>query len=166
MGNEYRNNGYNNRYGNDRGNRFDKGGSSNRTNGSDKPTAESFLETELKFMPQFITAQADKNVVEFAYKAGKFMSDNKLSNSKIRSIYGEIKRIQMGSFEKEKPSFYLLKPKVAYSVARDDKNEGLKLFQKIFDKCYDLVVDQHTFLNFCNLFEAILAYHKFFGEKP
>ena len=64
------------------------------------------------------------------------MADNNLTNSKIRSIYGEIKRIQMGEFEKEKTSFYLLKPKVAYALGRDDKNQGLKLFKLIFDKYY------------------------------
>lgn len=146
-------------------NHFFRSGKGNGANDNNKSTAESFLGTELKFQPQFITGKADKNVVEFAYKAGKYMAENNLSNSKIRSIYGEVKRIQMGSFEKEKSSFYLLKPKVAYAVARDSKNQGLKLFQLIFDKCYEYVTDQQTFLNFSNLFEAILAYHKFAGGK-
>ena len=93
------------------------------------------------------------------------MASNGLTNSKIRSIYGEIKRIQMGEFEKEKSSFYLLKPKVAYALGRDDKNEGLKLFKKVFDIASDSVSDQKSYQNFCNFIEAILAYHKAFGGK-
>ena len=88
-----------------------------------------------------------------------------MTNSKIRSIYGEIKRIQMGKFEQEKASFFLLRPKVAYALGRDDKNRGLQLFKLIFDKACPLVHDQKTYQNFCNLIEAILAYHKANGGK-
>ncbi|HBK29668.1 MAG TPA: type III-A CRISPR-associated protein Csm2, partial [Parabacteroides sp.] len=86
-------------------------------------------------------------------------------NSKIRSIYGEIKRIQMGEFEKEKSSFFLLKPKVAYALGRDEKNQGLKLFKLIFDKCFGNVTNQKSYKNFCGFIEAILAYHKAYGGK-
>jgi CRISPR-associated protein Csm2 len=71
----------------------------------------------------------------------------------------------MGSFEKDKTSFYLLKPKVAYAFGRDSKNNGLHLFKLIFDESYPAVNDQNTFNNFCNLLEAILAYHKANGGK-
>lgn len=93
------------------------------------------------------------------------MARNGLTNSKIRSIYGEIKRIQMGKFEIEKASFFLLRPKVAYAFGRDEKNKGLKLFKLIFERVYLLVKDQKTYNNFCNLIEAILAYHKAYGGK-
>jgi CRISPR-associated protein Csm2 len=114
---------------------------------------------------EWITNEATPNLVDFAEKVGEFMANNGLTNSKIRNVYGEIKRIQMGEFEKEKSSFYLLKPKVAYALGRDEKNEGLKLFKKIFDKCFEYVTDQKSYLNFCNLMEAILAYHKAYGGK-
>lgn len=115
---------------------------------------------------KWITDGADGKMVEFAEAKGEFMAKNGLTNSKIRSIYGEIKRIQMG-FEDNKKSFYLLKPKVAYAYGRDDKNEGLYLFKLIFDRAYQDVdlskID--TYMNFCNFIEAILAYHKAFGGK-
>lgn len=117
------------------------------------------------FKTQWIQKEADKDLIEYAEQSGKFMAQNGLTNSKIRSIYGEIKRIQMGDFEKEKVSFYLLKPKVAYALGRDPRNEGLILFKKIFDNCFSLVVDSKTFINFCNLLEAVLAYHKSYGGK-
>ncbi len=133
-------------------------------NNNPKPTAKSKYE-ELSFDSSWITKEASPLLVEYAEKMGRFMAENGLTNSKIRSIYGEIKRIQMGEFEKEKSSFFLLKPKVAYALGRDDKNEGLRLFKMIFDKASDYVDNQKTYHNFCNLIEAILAYHKAFGGK-
>ena len=71
----------------------------------------------------------------------------------------------MSEFEKEQSSFILLKPKVAYALGRDEKNEGLKLFKEIFDLSSADVTNQQRFQNFCNLMEAILAYHKAYGGK-
>lgn len=117
------------------------------------------------YKSEWITAGANREFVEFAENTGKAMAEGKLTKSKIRSIYGEIKRIQAGGFEKMKSSFYLLKPKVAYALGRDDSNQGLQLFKQVFDKCYPDVNDEHSYENFCNFFEAILAYHKAFGGK-
>jgi CRISPR-associated protein Csm2 len=140
------------------------GGRSSNSGATPKESAESKFR-ELSYKPEWITKEADRNLIVYAEAAGKFMATNGLTNSKIRSIYGEIKRIQMGEFEKEKSSFFLLKPKVAYALGRDDKNEGLKLFKLIFDRCSQEVNDQKSYLNFCNFIEAILAYHKAYGGK-
>lgn len=121
--------------------------------------------SNIVFKAQWIQIEADKDLIEYAEKSGSFMAQNGLTNSKIRSIYGEIKRIQMGDFEKEKVSFYLLKPKVAYALGRDPRNEGLILFKKIFDHCFPYVTNSKTFINFCYLLEAVLAYHKSYGGK-
>jgi CRISPR-associated protein Csm2 len=117
------------------------------------------------YKSQWITSSADSTLVDYAEKAGRFMAKKGLTNSKIRSIYGEIKRIQMSEFEKEKSAFILLKPKVAYALGRDANNEGLKLFKEIFDLSSTDVTDQKSYQNFCNFMEAILAYHKAFGGK-
>ncbi|OPZ98614.1 MAG: hypothetical protein BWY72_00754 [Bacteroidetes bacterium ADurb.Bin416] len=131
--------------------------------------ANDFFKT-LNFKESWITGKADPEMVAFAEKAGRFMAENNLTNSKIRNIYGEIKRIQMSDFEVSKPSFYLLKPKVAYALGREiQKNkfqaEGLTLFKLIFDRVFAHVTDNQTYSNFCNLIEAILAYHKASGGK-
>lgn len=89
-----------------------------------------------------------------------------MSNSQIRNVYGEVKRIQMsGNFEKSKMSFYLLKPKMAYAYGRNNNNPGMKVFKSVFDQASSLVVDEKTFQNFCNVMEALLAYHRAFGGK-
>lgn len=140
------------------------GGNRNGGDYNPKPSAEKKF-SEMIFQNDWILNGANSELVNYAEQAGEFMAKNGLTNSKIRSIYGEIKRIQMGEFEKEKSSFYLLKPKVAYALGRDEKNEGLKLFKRIFDRASESVQDQKSYLNFCNLIEAILAYHKAFGGK-
>lgn len=142
------------------------GGASFKNNNQNgvKETA-SVVFKKLEYKSSWITKEATEELVKYAEEAGRFMARNGLTNSKIRSIYGEIKRIQMGVFEKEKSSFYLLRPKVAYALGRDDKNEGLKLFKMIFDQCAVDVSDQKSYKNFCGFIEAILAYHKAYGGK-
>lgn len=134
---------------------------SNRDNLSDM---KNVLENA-NFNSSWITNEADKAMPVFAEKMGEKMADGKLTNSKIRNIYGEIKRIQMGKYEKEKVSFFLLKPKVAYAMGRDPQNRGLILFKLVFDEASKYVTDEKSYRNFCNLIEAILAYHKAYGGK-
>lgn len=117
------------------------------------------------YRSSWIKNEADESLITFADTCGKYLAKNGLTNSKIRSIYGEIKRIQMGDFEKEKAAFYLLKPKVAYALGREPKNVGLQWFKKIFDEVAADVSDQKSYINFCNFFEAVLAYHKAYGGK-
>ena len=113
----------------------------------------------------WIKQGANEAMISFAEENGKYMADNGLTNSKIRSIYGEIKRIQMGQFEEEKSSFYLLRPKVAYALGRDKNNRGLQRFKQIFDEAARLVTNGEEYQNFCNFLEAILAYHRANGGK-
>lgn len=139
------------------------------------------------FKSSWITDAADSNLPTFAETVGAAMAtgffdkkqlekvlngelskgidSHKLTKSKIRSIYGEIKRIQIGKFENNKAAFYLLRPKVAYALGRDSKNCGLKLFKLVFDKASGFVDNEKSYENFCNLMEAILAYHKAYGGK-
>ena len=118
-----------------------------------------------KFLVSWIENGADEALPDYAEFIGKAMADNKLTSSKIRSVYGEIKRIQMGEFAKEKASFYLLRPKVAYAVGRDKENIGLQLFKLVFDKSAKCVKNKDTFLHFANFMEAVLAYHRAYVKK-
>lgn len=146
---------------------------------NERESVDSFI-SKLNFDSKWITIGADENMVKFAEEAGKYMAptDNRdkdaLSKSQIRNVFGEIKRIQgkiqpMKEFDAEcKSAFMLLKPKVAYSEGRN-KTKGMSLFKKIFDIGWEQVCkninDKVSFLNFCNLLEAILAYHRANGGK-
>lgn len=119
-----------------------------------------------RFDPHWLTKGVTKEAVEFTKEFGKYLSDQKkgISTSQIRNIYGELKRIELKGFKNEKTSFLLLKPKVAYAAKRHSSN-GMRDFKKIFDKAYDEINDEKTFLNFMQIMEATLAYHKSFGGK-
>lgn len=123
----------------------------------------------LNFNATWITSGADQGMIDYTKAAGKQMKDGNLTTSKIRNIFGEIKRIQIGGYEKNKSSFLLLQPKVAYIVGREAKanrgDTGIKIFQNIFEKAAKCVTDEKSYQNFCNLMEALVAYHKFFGGK-
>lgn len=122
-------------------------------------TAEKSFQ-ELRFNPAWITNGVDSSMITFAEKAGKVLKKYKLTPSQFRNIYGELKRIQMGGYNTNMASFLMLRPKVAYMQGRSDTNVGIRVFKLIFDHAADKVVDKTTFNNFCNLMEAVLAYHR------
>ena len=129
--------------------------------------ARAFFATKT-FKKDWIQKGADEEMVEYAEVMGKYMAKpdtgSPLTNSQIRNVYGEIKRIQMKGYEQNHSSFLLLKPKMAYAAGRQDA-VGLKLLQEIFNAAYGYVNTEETFKNFCNFMEAVLAYHKAYGGK-
>lgn len=137
----------------------------NRNQGQQRPV----ITFDRPFRSVWITTGADSEMNDFAEEAGRKMKDGGLTNAKIRSIYGEIKRIQMSGFSKNRSSFFLLKPKVAYAYGREKNNRdseaGLRIFKDIFNQAFEHVTDDQSFNNFCNLMEALIAYHRAFGGK-
>lgn len=126
----------------------------------------------INFQNEWIKKEANQAMIDFAEILGKFLSplkkDDKsaLSNSQIRNVYGEIKRIQMSidknGWEAVKPSFLILKPKVAYAAGRN-RNLGIVVFKEFFNMAASNVTNKKEYLNFCNLLESVLAYHRAFG---
>lgn len=111
--------------------------------------------------------------VSFADHFGKFLKAG-MTTSQIRNVFGELRRIQMNGFVgKERTSFLLLKPKLAYTVKRfkAEKNDPLYKFYDLFSIGFDAVNStgedkrSDSFENFMQLMEAVLAYHKFHGGK-
>lgn len=117
-----------------------------------------------EFKTIWLTEGITKDTVEFTKNFGENLKEGRLSTSQIRNIYGELKRIELKGFEKEKTSFLLLKPKMAYANSRQRSN-GLRDFKEVFDKAYENINDEKSFLNFMQIMEATLAYHKSFGGK-
>jgi CRISPR-associated protein Csm2 len=125
-----------------------------------------------EFKQEWITTGITKEGIKFTEDFGKFLKNNQLTTNQIRNIFGEIKRIQMSGIEKRtnKTAFLLLKPKMAYAVARDG-SKGLKQLTKVIDKAFDSVELENKekveeqFQNFVDFFEAILAYHKAEGGR-
>ncbi|HPR59065.1 MAG TPA: type III-A CRISPR-associated protein Csm2 [Bacteroidales bacterium] len=121
------------------------------------------------FKTDWIKIGIDKDCIQFTDEFGRFLKNNQLTTSQIRNVFGELKRIQMKGFKEEKTAFLLLKPKMAYAVARDGK-KGLQQLTSVFNKAYDVVDVEGKngpmhFQNLMDLMESILAYHKAYGGK-
>ncbi len=95
-----------------------------------------------------------------------------LTTAQIRALFGEVRQIQgQMSIEHKKAwrRLYLLKPKIAYRVRRAP-GQGVKMLADVLNPALDEVLkakDEPTqkayFKNFVEFFEAILAYHKYYG---
>ena len=123
------------------------------------------VEGGIPFSPKWIKDCADSNMVKFAESLAINISKN-LTKTQFRNIYGEIKRIQ-SNYKNNKPSVFLLKPKVAYAVARTTNQYAKKSmlrFKEVFDVAVDDAIDEKTYNNFCNFMEAILAYHRCYAK--
>ena len=82
----------------------------------------------------------------------------KISSSQLRNIFSRIKKI------KEFKELYLIRPKLAYLSGRATEQE-MKRLLFLFDHLIKEVNDNKKLEEFKNFFEAIIAYHKYFGGK-
>jgi len=115
-----------------------------------------------------------KEIVIAAKAWGEYLKNERLTTAQIRSIFGEVRRIEMswpvntGSVSAER-ALILLKPKLAYQAQRDaEKNRSapVRQLESILQPAIDMVQgDRARFQRFVDFFEAILAYHKAAGGK-
>jgi CRISPR-associated protein Csm2 len=118
-----------------------------------------------------IRGDEPKMLVEEAEEAGKALAQQRLTKNQIRNIFGTVRQIQSSwphaiSAEDEKTrvrELLLLKPKLAYQAAREEKVRPLA---DVLDVAIDQVEGKRErFQRFVELFEAILAYHTSYGGK-
>jgi len=106
-----------------------------------------------------------ENVEIFVRKAEECANSFKsISTNKIRNFYDYVKSIR----EYDKVKLHLLKPKIAYAIARaqgNDEKRAMKEFQKIIESLINNVNSPGEFENFVKFFEAIIAYHKIYNKK-
>jgi len=107
-----------------------------------------------------------KKLVENARRLGEHLG-GRLSTSQIRSIFSEVK--QMRRYDEDRLN--LLRPKMAYTAGKHGSRVQGKLvgpivdLQEILDKCIERISSEEEFENFKSFFEAILAYHRYYGGK-
>lgn len=128
------------------------------------------IKFDMTFNPEWIKEGANQKMIEFTKELGHFLKEHRISSSQLRNIYGEITRIKLKGIQNETPAFWLLKPKIAYNAARIDRKNEKDAFNelvKVLNQAIDSVDVQNakTFDHFQKFFEAILAYHKFYGGK-
>ena len=96
----------------------------------------------------------------------------KLSTSQIRQVFTRLKAIEAKGYTQQKTDFMMLKPYLAYAAGRQKSVDGLQLFKETMTigieavfKAGSIEEEQNRFVNFCKLFEAVLAYHRACGGK-
>ena len=100
-------------------------------------------------------------LVKTAEQFGQQLARN-LTTSQIRNIYGAVKKMQMKGGELDTHKLLMLKPKLAYAAKRH--GGGVDTLKDVLTQAIDLVgKDKEKFSRFVDFFEAILAYHKFYG---
>lgn len=119
--------------------------------------------------------ESAKEIVTSAQAWGAYLQGEGLTTAQIRSIFGEVRRIEMSwpvntTSEAAERDLILLKPKLAYQAERDaEKNrrsQPVRKLESILQPAIDLVEgDRGRFQRFVDFFEAILAYHKAAGGK-
>lgn len=103
-----------------------------------------------------------KKIVDYAERFGELLNEGKeqekLSTSQIRNVFNEVKQMR---YDPDKLN--LLRPKLAYTAGRH-KGNVMKL-QEVLDTGIVKVDSEEKFLYFQQFFEAILAYHRYYGGK-
>lgn len=116
-----------------------------------------------------IKEQITEKTVDFAKRFGEYLgtdesdggnkvTSKKLTTNQLRKFFGEVKRQQMRKFDRSE--LILLKPKLAYAVARAEKGSKIGDFYNVITDAIDKVQNEKEFKNFIKIFEAIVAYHK------
>lgn len=120
---------------------------------------------------QIISKGDPEVLVSWADKIGKAIA-RQVTSSQIRNIFGAARQIQM-RWASDPDSAYrdavLLRPKLSY-FAKRERGQGMASLERILAPALeemgrgkDSAERQKRFNHFVDFFEAIVAYHKFYG---
>jgi CRISPR-associated protein Csm2 len=120
-------------------------------------------------------------IVSVADHIGKYLASDidkkeRLTRTQIRNVFSAARRMEMESTDWEREDerrdfwgkFVLFKPKIAYATRKSGSNEGSRVLGEILIHAVDVTFQaggQRHFRNFMNFFEAILAYHVYYGGR-
>jgi len=111
-------------------------------------------------------------LLDAAQQLGKDIQAKGLTTSQIRQVFTRLKSIEAKGYATQRTDFMMLKPYLAYAAGRQARVNGLQLFKDKITIGIDAVFEDGSpenepkrFVNFCKLFEAVLAYHRAFGGK-
>ena len=134
-------------------------------------------EQDLRIIIQGNDIESAAKTVEWAEKLGGDLAYKKLTTSQIRTIFGQVRQIEMNwplndvaspRATAARRDLLLLKPKLAYQAKREAERGKRALDDLVqnLTPAIDLVGDsRENFQRFVDFFEAILAYHKAAGGK-
>ena len=128
---------------------------------------------------KFITEGPSRAMTEQTEAFGTYLAKKaQLKTSQIRNIFGTVRKIEMiwqpnaepQEIAKAQRQLIMLKPKMKYQAERefrrDSRSTGVRDLAGVLSPAIDEIGnDRQKFLNFVDLFEAILAYHTAAGGK-
>lgn len=137
-----------------------------------------------KLDKEWITSGITSDIITWTESFGKYLcafGENKppkkaLTTGQLRKFFGEVKRIDANVI-RHKSDIPMLKPLLAYAVGRDkNKNNVNKSRIDDFEKELRTAIEairinngddilKSDFKNFVQLFESIVAYHKYYGGQ-
>ncbi|MCF8222296.1 MAG: type III-A CRISPR-associated protein Csm2 [Bacteroidales bacterium] len=94
-------------------------------------------------------------IKEFVRHNGK-----SISSSQLRNIYGKVVSID----DVDITGIQLLRPKLAYVAARQDKQDA-RIFVEYIDELISKINNESHVKSFKIFMEAIVAYHKFYAKS-
>lgn len=120
------------------------------------------VEKELdQLFPRIFEGEESRELVEIAEALGCYLAKNKLTTSQIRNVYARVKE-GLGREEID-----MLRPLLAYAAAR---HSSVKPLQRVLDKALQKIPREEEnykkyYKKFRDFFQAILAYHRYYGGK-
>ena len=122
---------------------------------------------EQKLEKDWIQSPITTEVIEWTESFAEALVKVDLTTSQIRRFFGEVKRIA-ANFKNNKSDIVMLKPMLAYAAARK-KNQTKILYEELTEALNAIREDdkfqENDFKNFVQIFESIVAYHKYHGGK-
>lgn len=115
------------------------------------------LEGNPKLEVDSILNPSDYNVFLENIKAYAKGLKRNVSTHQLRNIFSKVKTIS------DPRELYPLRYKIAYIAGRDPRNQTLKSFCDLLDDLIKEVKTQEQLKRFQEFFEAVIAYHKYFG---
>lgn len=124
----------------------------------------------------FVCSDDAQALVDFARDNGYKLKSLGLSTSQIRNVFARARQIEAirrrEDFVKLRTQLQLLKPRLAYLVAKENK-DGVRHLRDVLEKAIDCVFEgdpddpelTKRFDRFMELFEALLAYHREAGGR-
>lgn len=130
--------------------------------------------------PNWVHSPITPEIVGWCKSFGQFLSPEgvdregkkPLTTSQLRRFFGEVKRIKMQS-TLSASDIAMLVPQLAYAVGRDKNNYGqnktrIKEFYEEMSRAVEGIRPENLksdYDNFVQIFEAVVAYHKYYGGR-
>lgn len=107
---------------------------------------------------ELLFADKVKGLLAYLMDIGKQREKKEnISSSQLRNIFSRVKRVETIN------ELYSLRPKLAYVYGRPNTKDEMKKLIVLLDDQIKKVKDKKHLEKFKSFFEAIIAYHKFYG---